>query len=387
MQPVILNEAEHPEYDFHELNRDLDRAKSKVFLGTSAAFFGPLMCSLNFTWAQGLETAANDGRTFWWDPKDFLRWTVDGRASTIMHELWHVARLHKLRQGTRCPDVWNIACDILINRDLINVGYKEIAPPYWVLRPDLDHLETEEDIYDALKAQGGGGSAPGQQPGKCTHAQISVTPQVAQQMINASVKAIQAAKMAGQAGSIPGNLEQVIEAFLAPKIPWEVHLKRWMTDLLEEDYTFRRPNRRFEHVYLPSRYEDDGRLEHLIYYLDVSGSVSDEQVLRFNSEVAYVKRTFQPRKLTLVQFDTIIQKVDEFGENDRFEKLVVVGRGGTSLEPVRKHILDNRPTAAIIFSDLFCTPMASGPLCPILWVAIDNRQAQVNMGKLIHIKA
>lgn len=383
LNPIILIEEDHPEYDFYELGRELDRAKSKVFLGSNAAFFGPLMCALNFVWATGLNTAANDGKTFWWDPKDFLRCDIEERASTIMHELWHVARLHKLRGEGKCPDVWNEACDILINRDLVKMGYQGIKAPWWILRPEFDHLETEEDIYNALPKNGGGGS----HGSNCQHGQIAVTSQVAQQMVNATVKAIQSAKMAGQAGAIPGNLESVIEAYLAPKIPWETHLYRWMQDLLDEDYTWRRPNRRFQDIYLPSRFTDDGRLEHLIYYLDVSGSVGDDEVLRFNSEIAYVKRTFKPRKLTLVQFDTRITSETVFEEHEPFEKLVVVGRGGTSLEPVRKHILDNNPTAAIVFSDLYCAPMAPGPLPPIIWVAVGNTAAQVNMGKLIHITA
>jgi predicted metal-dependent peptidase len=382
LNPVVIQPEEHPEYNFAELNRELDRAKSKVFLGSSAAFFGPLMCALDFVWATGLNTAANDGKTFWWDPKDFLRCDTDERVSTIMHELWHVARLHGLRGEGKCPDKWNIACDVLINREMIKSGYQHIKGPWWVVRPEFDHLETEEDIYNALPKNGGGGHS-----GNCQHGQIAVTPQVAQQMVNATVKAMQSAKMGGQPGSIPGNLEQVIEAYLAPKIPWETHLQRWMTDLLEDNYTWRRPNRRFQHVYLPSRFTDDGRLEHLIYYLDVSGSVDDDQVLRFNSEVAFIKRVYNPKKLTLVLFDTKITAEYVFEENDRFEKIVVIGRGGTSLGPVRQHILDNQPTAAIIFSDLYCTPMAPGPLCPIIWVAIGNTSAKVNMGKLIHISS
>ncbi len=388
LKPVILTESDS--YDFAVLNRDLDRAKSALFMSRDAAFFGPLMCTLEFVWATGLTTAATDGTMFWWDPADFVRCDLEERKSTIMHELWHVARLHALRCGSRCHDVWNIACDIKINRDLLQQGYKNMNPPYWVHRPDITE-ELEEEIYELLQKPGGGGAnggqLPGQAPGKsnCSHGQITLTAQDKQKMVNATVKAIQSAKMSNQASSIPGDIELTINKFLAPKIPWETHLYMFFNDMTDDDYSWSRPSRRYEDMYLPHR-KGEGRLEHLIYYLDISGSVSDHDVLRFNSEVKFIKDVFNPIKLTLVQFDTQITQERVFTEDDPFEEIVVVGRGGTSLIPVREHIMENNPTAAIIFSDLFVEAMQPGPTCPIIWIAVGNTAAQVNFGKLIHIK-
>src|SRR5690606_36181796 len=103
-------------------------------------------------------------------------------------------------------------------------------------------------------------------------------------------------------------------------------------------------DRRYFDVYLPGEVEDEGRLEHLIYYLDVSGSVTDAQAMRFNSEVKYIKDTFNPKKLTLAQFDTRITWERTFLEDDPFDEIVIIGRGGTHLEPVRQHMIKHRPT-------------------------------------------
>jgi len=64
-----------------------------------------------------------------------------------------------------------------------------------------------------------------------------------------------------------------------------------------------------------------------------------------------------------------------------------VGRGGTCLIEVRQWIIDNEPTAAVIFTDMGVAPMR--PLSvevPILWVCTNNPGATVPFGKLIHIK-
>jgi predicted metal-dependent peptidase len=117
--------------------------------------------------------------------------------------------------------------------------------------------------------------------------------------------------------------------------------------------------------------------------------VSDHEVVRFNSEVKHIKETFNPGKLTLVQFDEIIQDEKIFLDTDPFEELVVIGRGGTSLVKVREHILKHKPNAVIVFSDLACPVMEKlpqGSNIPIIWVCINNTKATVNEGKLIHIR-
>lgn len=373
------------EYDFAVLNRELDKAKSKLFLNSNAAFLGPVLTSLDFIWDDDIETAATDGERFWWAPKDFLICTFDERVSTIFHEVWHVARLHMLRRGNRDPKIWNYACDIRLNRDLIDDGYK-IGHDWVQYHSEIPH-ELEEEIYDWLVQN----KTPipknqskhlGDMVGQGDPAKAA---QAAQATINLVIRAIHQANMAGKPGSIPGGIQEVIDQFLEPVIDWEKELQEWMQDLLEEDYTWARPNRRHADIYLPSRFEDDGRLEHLIYYLDVSGSISKDDIIRFNSEVKFVKEQFNPKKMTFVQFDTQIQKIDVMKEEDEFTSVEVKGRGGTCLKQVREHIIDNEPTAAIIFSDLYVTPMQPLPVdIPVLWVT-QTKGAKGPFGKTIEI--
>ena len=182
----------------------------------------------------------------------------------------------------------------------------------------------------------------------------------------------------------------MLKRFLQPKLPWDQLLQQFFQALTGQDYSWARPNRRYQNMYLPSLQEDESGLEHLIYYLDVSGSVSDGEVVRFNSEVKYIKETFNPYRLTLVLFDDRIQREYDFYEEDEFDEVVIVGRGGTNLAPVREHMLEHRPTAAVIFSDLCCAPMQplpAGITIPTIWVGVNARpDSEVHFGKLIHIR-
>ena len=367
-----------------ELDKMLEHVKKDVFLGKNASFLGSVLCSQDFSWDRDarIDTVGTNCLHIYWCIKDFLDCSKDERASTLVHELWHTALLHHLRIEKRDPKLWNIACDYRINNNLRADGY--FIPDTWIVNPDIDRygILSEEEIYEKLVQHQI--PQPQQYSGDLLqNAAISSNPSV---LISAVVRAVQASELSNQAGNLPGSLKEILKTFLEPVIPWRSVLMQWMTDLHEEDYTWKRPNRRFQDLYMPSREPDEGRLAHLAYFEDVSGSITQADKERFNSEVKFVQEVLKPKKLTLIQFDTAIAQVREFNEDELFEEIEIGGGGGTSLRPVHNWIEKHKPTAAIIFSDLECAPMESLSVpIPVIWVAIRNQNAQVPFGKLIHI--
>lgn len=377
MSAQLEPEAEPSSY---ELQRELDRTKSSIFSGKGANFFGPLMCSLEFSWRNDIKTAATDGVHLYWNPKFFLSLDPATRTTVLIHELMHPAYLHFVRRGDRNPRLWNQATDYFINNNLKAQGYSFKGIEWGCLDPSIPLDMPEEDIYDLLIQRGEQVPA---QPGDM----LEPSKGDLSKGVSVVIQATHQAKASGGAGDIPGTTETILRKFLAPVVPWETLLHRFMQDLLEQAYSWRRPNRRFSSMYLPSSFEDDGRLDHLIYFEDVSGSISNQDVIRFNSEIKYVWDTYKPQKLTVVQFDTRIQQVIEFKDEDTFDEIKVIGRGGTSLECVADYIEEHQPTAAIVFSDLCCSPMRRPKFeIPIIWVCISNRSAKVPFGEIIHIR-
>lgn len=390
--------------DLYELQRLLDVTKSMVFSGKGSAFYGPLLSYLNFTWVDDIPTAATNGLALMWNPHWFLKLEPKVRYTVLMHELDHVARLHMVRTGPRDPLIWNYTCDIRINNDLYNAGYsfKNVSP--WMDHSfDKKELAAEEDIYDALIAMlpddleelkkslvdsWGAGNIPGGVPDMISGEPDANQTITAQDVVSAVISSVHQAKLSNKAGDIPGTVEKILKQFLAPVVPWETVFYRFFQELLEHDHTWARPRRRtLEIAYLPTEFEDAGRLEHLIYYEDVSGSITDAQVIRFNSELKYVWDTLKPKKMTVVQFDTVIQNEFVLNEGDEFEEVKIVGRGGTCLICVREHMMKHKPTAAVIFSDLGCEPME--PLdfdVPTIWVAISNTKTPIPFGTRVNIR-
>jgi hypothetical protein len=263
----LLRPDELPELDFSILDRELDRTKTRVFLGKSASFLGPLMCSLHFQWDKNIPTAATNGIYIKWNPYYFHFLAPKGRDSIMIHELKHVALLHPLRRGDRDPRVWNMAVDTVLDNEMDLEGYcvdgavlfpPELFPPS---KTFVDHATygtmAAEEIYDLMfKKQPppppSGGSGSGQpsplpgQPGYGTACDL-VDPEPGDQhaILNNVISAVHSAKIAGDPGSIPGETEVTLKKFLAPKIAWEVELYNFFTELGGEDYSWSRPNRRY----------------------------------------------------------------------------------------------------------------------------------------------
>lgn len=392
-------EVVYADLDMHALTRELDRTKSELFTHKYAAFYGSLLCSLNFYWSADMKTAATNGVDLFWNPYWFKSLSPKARVTVLMHEIQHVAKLHFARMGERHPRIWNYATDIRINNDLEDDGYSFEGIEWCWKDHSFARGMPEEDIYDALIASSQepptgldnwGTQLPQGEDGETAGTDMFPTGPMSKEdmvkAVNSVVRAAQQAKIAG-AGNMPGDMEALLTVFLTPIVPWEQLLHRFMQELAEDNWSWRMPNRRYPDFYLPSRFEDTGALEHLAYFEDTSGSITDADATRFNSEFKYVKDTYEPKKMTLIQFDTVIQDERVYLDTDPFEQVVIKGRGGTSLEPARKWIIDNKPTAAVVFSDLGCEPMQHpGFEIPIIWVCIKNRRASVPFGQIIHIK-
>ena len=387
--------------DIPEFERLVNRMKTAAFTNSNAAFLGSIMCQLgDIIWDESVETAETDGINLWWNPTWFLSLPEATRKTVLLHELWHAGRLHGIRGVGRDPDDWNDACDYVVNGGLDAEGHTfEGTKP--LLNRKFDGL-SEEEVYDKIHQSpppqpcSSGGQGAGQQPQQQQQQQqptggfgndIKQTPQAQQQnAVGRTVMAVQQAQAANQAGNLPGSIKSTLDKFLNPKLPWERLLWRFFEELTEDDISWQKRNRRYPDVYMPGHVKAEGGLVHLAYFLDVSGSISDYDVLRFNSEVKYVKDQFRPEKMTLILFDTKIQATYEFGEDDEFEKVVIIGRGGTSLACVHDWIEENQPTAALVFTDMECYPMEklTYPI-PVMWIVTGHGGHTPNFGEVIQI--
>lgn len=362
------------------------KTKGRLFFKKGSGFLGSLLGKLKFVWTRDLQTAAIGARTLYWNPDFFMSIDDDTKVTVLAHELWHNAFLHGTRLNQRCPDIWNVAGDHVINLMLQEHGYFMGGFPY-LMDPQYKGMSTDE-VYDKLIQPGMPRPQEGQEPGSGGEG-LSMdiapieSPEEQAQAVADVVAAATVARMTGKPGDVPGEITLTIDKFLNPKLPWEVILFNFFNALTSEEYSFTRPSRRFEDPIVPGITGRNG-LEHLIYYLDISGSITDDYILRFNSEVKFIQEELKPERLTLVTFDTKVRDQYHFERDDPFEKIVVTGRGGTDLEDVFDHATENQPTAMIVFTDMGVS-IPEDPGIPIIWVCIENPTMGAPYGQIIHL--
>lgn len=356
------------------MNKLIEKAKAHVFTDKlHSAFLGSIICSMKISLDTTIPTLATNGKSILINPEFFEKISEKQRVSELVHEAWHIGRLHFLRKKTRDFKIWNIACDYVINNAMVKAGYT--IDDTWLVDKEYEGM-SEEEVYEILIKDC--------KETKSCRLDMQETTDDPYEQTSIVIRAMQMAKVAGQSGNLSGSIKEFLNTYLNPKLPWNVLLQRYLREMIRQDYSWKKPNRRYEDMYLPSIDTSEGKLTNINVYFDVSGSVTTQQCNRVFSEVKYIKNTFQPEKINLVQFDYKIQKEETYTEFDEFNSLNVSGRGGTSLECVKKHIEETSPTIAIIFSDLICYPMEQPKInTSIIWIVLDTKK-NPKFGTTIH---
>ena len=364
--------------DNKELYRLLDKTKGKLLMKQGAAFLGSLLCSVEQIFVpedDEIQTACTNGKYIKWNSKFFYNLPPETRVSVMAHELWHIGYMHMIRINDRNPIIWNMAADHVINLMLIEHNFTwdgyfndGVSLKEGICCDRQFKDMTTEEVYEKLLT---GGEYPSYQMQDIIPVDNGDNEKgTKSSVISAVVSAIQQANMSKKAGSIPGEIEVYVDKFLNPKLPWQVILQNFFTELTNDDYSYRKPNKRFTDTILPSISDGEG-LSNLLYFIDTSGSITDQEILRVNSEIKYIKEQLEPEKLTVIQFDTRIRNIRVFEKDDPFSEIYMVGRGGTDLTEVYEYIKNNPADAAIIFSDLYVTPM-DDPGIPVVWIVVNS---------------
>lgn len=365
----------HPEIT-PEVKKALDKAKITLMSKADTIFFTTILFSLRLIWDNTQPTAATDGTSLHMNSDFFMRLSAEERVFLLVHETMHVAYFHMLRLKDREHRKWNIACDHYINLDLISRGFR--MPKDGLADPDYRGLNPDQ-IYKILpdNPDSGGFGADLMPPGEASE-------KVEEEIKDILVRAALQSKMGGDsAGTIPQDIQIFLNKLLNPKLPWQRILQRYIQNLSKNDYSFRKPNRRYfpEH-HLPSAHSET--LIDLAIAVDASGSVSDEEFLRFVSETHGIMRMMKPEKISLIQFDSKIKSVDEVKSILELSKVKFSGRGGTRIEPVLDWANTHKPKLLLVFSDGEFRFYGPETKTPTVWLIHNRPIFSAPFGKIIH---
>jgi predicted metal-dependent peptidase len=366
----------------------LNKAKIALMSKGDSAFFTTLAFSLIHEFDNRIPTAATNGKRIKYNPDFFMSLDSEERVFLMLHEAMHCAYLHMERGHGYDQQRFNIAADHVINLQLKERGFK--MPECGIADDDYKGLSTEE-VYNLLPQNPGGSSGNGGVPGfgaDLESPEGDDTPeareQLKQDIQDILCRAAMQSKMSNdKPGTIPGEIELFLDKLLNPKLPWNRILQKYLNSFSKNDYSFRKPNRRFfpQHI-MPSMYGEN--LIDLAAFADISGSVTDHEFHVQLSETAAVMRMMKPKQIMFGQFDTEIKQVDKITSLADMRHIHFTGRGGTMIEPVLEWANTHKPQLLLVFTDgHFDWPELTTKV-PVIWLIYNNPNFTAPYGKVIH---
>lgn len=404
------------------------------------SFYGLLLMHLKYSLDESCQTAYTDGERIAFSPA-FLDDLSDSELDFVMmHEILHVVLQHCFRGKDRDPELFNIACDIVVNSNILKS--KDMKKSSITLRKygESMHLApdgkegyeyTAEQVYEQLfkkakkskknqfgggtsapngngsaqngdgkngKSQNGGGNGKGdfddhsrwKRNGDDDMGELLSDLWVKRLSDAAEVVKILDADQSR--GMTPLCAQRLLDQLKKPQTDWRTILNNFVQEEIC-DYSFSPPDRRYDgDFFLPDFNEKDEKVKNILFMMDTSGSISDDMMTAAFSEIKGAIDQFNGSlEGKLGFFDAAIYEPMDFASVDDLLKIRPVGGGGTDFGIIFKYVeekmQDEPPASIIILTDGYAPfPKESVAMdVPVLWI-INNEDVTPPWGKVARIK-
>lgn len=377
--------------------------QSRVRLLLTKPFFGQLAVRLKIEDASSyLPTAATDGRRFMFNRKFVDSLNDEMLDFLVGHEVLHCVFDHMQARGDRKPQLFNAAADYNINMTLVeqNIGKPITEDKLEGGKICLDWKYqgwNSYEIYDDLlknqkEAKGMDVHLDEMQPGDDETESAGAGAEMSEEEKKAladEIKqaTIQAAQAAGE--GVPDVIKRMISELVAPKMDWRDILRTQLESSLKNDFTFMRPSKRSGEVIFPGMNKDEEL--NIAIGLDTSGSISQDMLRDFLSEVQGIMDQYQSYKVHIFQFDTEVYGAEDFTSDDgrTMNEYQLKGGGGTDFDVVFNYMeqYNIEPDQLVMFTDGYPWGSWGNPdYCDTLFVIHGDKQKRIKspFGVTVH---
>lgn len=340
-------------------------------------FFGSMATHLNIVRDDTMNTAATDGRNFFYNLEFISGLSVKETEFLFGHEVLHNVFEHHIRKefpdsvteanedGTltkkcRHHTLWNIACDYAVNEILIDskIGtriedtlydekYKGKCAEeiYDDLLKNADKIDVDALADMLLDEHLGDIEKKGK---KLTEAEKQeIRNEIKQNLLSS----------ANSAGTLPKGVDRLVKNLTAPTLSWKELLKMDIQSQIKYDYTFYTPNKKGMQngVVLPGMRRDEAL--DVCVAIDTSGSIDEKTLNVFLSEIKGIMEQYDDYTIRIWSFDAEIHNEQIFrsDEGTDIEEYTPAGGGGTLFEANWDHMKKNdiNPKVFIMFTDMY----------------------------------
>lgn len=389
---------------------------SKMRILCNNGFYGLLLMHMKYGLDAECGTAYTDGKVIRFDPKFLDELNDDELDFIMMHEILHVALQYCFRGRELEKELYNIACDIVVNSNILlsnNMDTRTIT-----LRSDGEamHLApngkegyeyTAEEVYNMLQKNLGMNNAKLQSNGKTKNTTNIIDNHTKWQQIEKNEeleelwisrldevsKTIEIRDSIINRETMPAFAQRRLKELKNAQTDW----REILIDFLQEevvDYSFMPPDRRFDDCpfFLPDFNDKDIKPENILFMIDTSASMKDDMVTAAYSEVKGAIEQFNGKLIGMLGFfDAVVIEPVPFENEEEFEMIKAIGGGGTNFQIifnyVKEYMTDNLPVSIIILTDGYASfPKESEAMgIPVIWL-LNNEKVNPSWGKVARIK-
>lgn len=399
---------------------------SRMRILCNNGFYGLLLMHMNFAIDTGCETACTDGRKVYFGPSFLNNLDDDELDFIMMHEVMHCALQHCIRGKDYDQEAFNIACDIVVNSNILESNKGDIKSITLKKYGESMHVApdgkegrfyTAEEVYAMLPAKGkkkgasgmmgSGGNGSGNGSGNgggngggnwddhskwgTADEDGSLKDEWSKNLLDAC-EAIEIRDPSNQRGLIPLCADRIIKELRKPQTDWRTILNDFVQEEIT-DYSFTPPDRRFDEspFFLPDYNEKDETVKDILFMIDTSGSMSDEAITAVYSEIKGAIDQFNGHlQGWLGFFDAEVVEPKPFSSEEEFRIIRPKGGGGTRFDIIFKYVekhMDTLPASIIIMTDGYADfPKEEEALeIPVLWLLVTD-DVEPPWGKVARIK-
>ncbi len=392
---------------------------SRMRILCNHGFFGLLLMHMRYAVDENEETASTDGEKITFGV-EFLESLSDSELDFVMmHEIMHVVLKHCFRGGD-CDDyIFNIACDIVVNSNLLLENKMCLSAITLAKHGEAMHITpdgkegyefTAEQVYAMLLSESGNcgkgknkafGNGEGNLDlsgqwddhsrwGECENP--DTMSEVWSMRVRDAAQAIEIRDPSNERGMLPLFAQRLLGEMRRAQTDWRTVLNDFVQEEIV-DYSFFPPDRRFEggDFFLPDFNEKEDSVKDILFMVDTSASMSKDMITAAFSEIKGAIDQFNGKlRGWLGFFDAEVVPPQAFESREEFQIIRPKGGGGTDFsvifDYVRKKMVDP-PASIIVLTDGYAPfPDASEAMgIPTLWL-INNEEITPPWGKVARIK-
>lgn len=399
--------------------RKVQKAKITLMRNPKFALLSGILMVGKTKVMDGIPTACTNGRDETYG-REFVKKLRDQELNFVVaHENYHKMYRH-LTTWKKLHDedarLANAACDYVINLSLKDLDPNEqvIAMPRYTdgemkgkgmgliderfrgmnAKQVFDILKQEKEEGDAGDGDGeGDGGFDDHDWGSAKDMPEEEKKELAREIDQAIRQGIMARNKV--AGTGADGADRELAELLEPKVNWREVLRDFVkaTCNAKDASSWRKVNRRFlsTGTYMPSLIGE--KVGHLVVAVDTSGSVGNDELAEFLSEVKGIAEEVNPACVDLLYWGSSVVAHETYGDGEAsniVSSTRPVGGGGTSPSCISEYLKEKNiaPECVIILTD-GCVggDWGSEWTAPTLWCVVgDYFDGEADNGKTIHIK-